>query len=62
MQFSLTDSPVFVSTHNFDDTLSYISEEIATHYMKYTTGKEERQVAKQMYELFTIDVKTNEWL
>ena len=54
MQFSLTDSPVFVSTHNFDDTLSYISEEIATHYMKYTTGKEERQVAKQMYELFTI--------
>ena len=37
MTFSPSDSPVFVSTHNFDDTLSYISEEIATHYIKYTT-------------------------
>ena len=54
MTFSPSDSPVFVSTHNFDDTLSYISEEIATHYIKYTTGKEDRQVAKQMYKLFAI--------
>ena len=47
-----SDMPVFLSTSGFNDDLSSLNKDCPTTYIKYIAGKEERQVANHINELY----------